>query len=167
MIARWAAIPGFPGYEISEGAEVRNSEGRVLRPDASHERYLYVRLTKNGRKFKKGLHVLMLEAFVGPANGRWALHRNDVPTDNKLANLYWGTPKQNTQDRAANGRSPRGERSVNALLTKELCAWVIESPQSSLKLAPILGVAPSTVRAVRSGQNWSGALNEQQPEERP
>lgn len=48
-----------------------------------------------------------------------------------------------------------GERAANAVLDSEMVSWIRDSHQSSLKLAPILGIASSTIRAVRIGQNWS------------
>lgn len=154
---RWLPVAGYEGlYEVSDHGRVRGNRVGVLRPDIN--RYADVRLSKDGKKRKKGVHVLMLEAFVGPGNGLWALHRNDKKTDNRLDNLYWGTPQQNSDDRMRNGNSRRGDHHPQRVLDSEMCRWVLESSQSSLALAPILGVASSTIRAVRNGQNWRASL---------
>jgi len=61
------------------------------------------------------VHVLVLEAFVGPRpDGHVACHRNDQSHDNRIANLYWGTVDDNVADRirneaAADGCEPEPE----------------------------------------------------------
>lgn len=79
--------------------------------------YLSISRRQDG-KFSHGrIHQMMLEAFVGPRpRGKWALHRNDIRNDNRLVNLYWGTPKQNTADRVANGSPLAGESNPSVLL---------------------------------------------------
>lgn len=65
--------------------------------------HVFVKLRDGGRETRRGVHILVLEAFVGPRpEGHWGLHRNDVPDDNRVENLYWGTPGQNGADSVAN-----------------------------------------------------------------
>lgn len=53
------------------------------------------------------MHRLVLLAFVGPCpDGMEACHANDIPTDNRLANLRWGTHADNMRDRIENGGNP-------------------------------------------------------------
>lgn len=62
----------------------------------------YPMVTVAGRKER--VHVLMLEAFVGPRPaGQLGCHKNDVPGDNRLGNLYWGTKSHNGIDCVNNG----------------------------------------------------------------
>jgi hypothetical protein len=60
----------------------------------------------------------MLLAFVGPPpNGKnRACHRNDVPTDDRIDNLYWGSASDNVLDAVRNGRS-NGSRRVRTLIS--------------------------------------------------
>ncbi|MCE2925997.1 MAG: HNH endonuclease [Phycisphaeraceae bacterium] len=49
----------------------------------------------------------MLLAFVGPPpspDKKQACHRNDVPTDDRIENLYWGSASDNVLDAVRNGR---------------------------------------------------------------
>lgn len=73
---------------------------------------------KDGRR-KFCLHRLVCEAFWGPPPfpGAKALHKNDLKWDNSAANLYWGTDKQNHQDRVKNGHSNISECHPRALFT--------------------------------------------------
>ena len=72
-----------------------------------------------------------------------------------LSNLRWDTVAANRADRWKHGTESAGEKSPFAILSEEEVLWIRESPQSSLKLAPILGVASSTIRAIRLRTNWS------------
>lgn len=154
MNDEWRPVAGFEGYfsVSSEGLLFNHRRNRLQRADASG---LYVRYTMaaNGKRRRENAHVLVLEAFVGPSNGLWGLHRNDIKSDNRVENLYWGTPQQNSIDRIVNGKSCRGEKNPKSRMSDEVAQWVRESHQSSLVLAAVLGVASSTVRAVRLGQN--------------
>ena len=49
-----------------------------------------------------------------------ALHKNDIKTDNRLENLYWGSRSDNTKDMYKNNhRDIRGENNPAAKLDKE------------------------------------------------
>jgi len=46
------------------------------------------------------VHILVLEAFVGPRpDGLVGCHKDDNTTNNAVENLYWGSESQNTHDR--------------------------------------------------------------------
>lgn len=70
-------------------------------------------LRRDGQGSPVGVHVLVAEAFVGPRPpGLWALHKNDLPSDNRPENLYWGTQVQNAQDALRNGRHRNARKTV-------------------------------------------------------
>lgn len=66
------------------------------------------------------VHRLVCGAFHGLSRGLWALHRDDISTNNVPGNLYWGTKKQNGADRVRNGLTvaTRGENHFRAVLTE-------------------------------------------------
>lgn len=50
--------------------------------------------------------VMVLETYVGlRPDGMVACHRDDNRENDTMENLYWGTPKQNTQDILRNGNN--------------------------------------------------------------
>lgn len=170
---RWRPVVGYEGfYEVSDHGRVRSLDrlvtvrgarsprplrGRLLnwRTDDLSTGYVYVSLCRGGQEKKVPVHLLVLAAFVGPANGLWCLHRDGRRDNPRLHNLYYGTPKDNSQDMVRHGRSQRGNKNWIAVMTPELVDWVRESTQSSVALAPVLGVHSSTIRAVRLGRNWA------------
>lgn len=110
---RWRPVVGSDGaYEVSERGDVRQvseatSKGgprRITEPVAQFEsdaRYRSVRLFGRVRS----VHRLVLEAFVGqpPFEGAETRHINGDPTDNRLANLRWGTHAENMADMLRHG----------------------------------------------------------------
>lgn len=107
----WKDIPGYEGrYQVSNEGRVRSldrpvrvvcqgidtmriAKGKVLRPGPSKSGHVTVAL---GRGKSRPVHQLVLEAFVGlRPEGCEVLHLNHVPTDNRLANLRYGTRSEN------------------------------------------------------------------------
>lgn len=165
----WRPVVGYGGlYMVSSMGRVRSLDrvdrrgqfrpGRLLRErnDTAGAGYRYVNLSRDGVARKINVHVIVLEAFIGPRPSprHEGCHQDGDRTNPRLANLRWGTPEENHADRWRHGTEYVGERTAAAVLTDEMVQWILESQQSSLALAPIFGVASSTIRAVRNGQNW-------------
>jgi HNH endonuclease/NUMOD4 motif len=104
--SRWAPeVPGTPG--------IRRLKGRILRPGPKPSGHLHVVLS--GRD-DRDIHVLVLEAFVGPPlPGQEACHADDDPANNHLDNLSWGTKSDNAFDMIRNGR--------HFQVNKTVCKW--------------------------------------------
>lgn len=108
---RWKAIPGWEDrYEVSDEGDVRRTaggqgtrRGTILLPILDRRGYHTYTLQRPGFRVRAKAHRLVLEAFVGPApDGAYALHADDNPSNNSLANLRWGTALENAQDRSRN-----------------------------------------------------------------
>lgn len=172
----WAPVVGYEGlYEVSNLGGLRSLPkmvrtksacmamryGRVLRPyvDAKGCGYLCYNLMKDGKLTKFCIHALVIRAFVGPPPTplHEVCHKDGCRTNAALSNLRYDTPAGNAADRVIHGTSGRGDKSPHRILTSEFVGWIRESRQSSRSLAPIFGVSPTTIRAVRTGQNWSHA----------
>jgi len=168
---QWRPVCGYEGkYDVSNFGDVRslsrtrNARGRVYKVRGrtlkriidSTTKYFVVNLSNGPIVKKLGVHTLVLEAFVGPRpEGKWGLHNDGDRQNPRLDNLRWGTPAENSADMLTHGTAMTGARSPLAVLTPEIVGWIRESRQSSLALAPVLGVASSTIRAVRLRQNWA------------
>lgn len=104
------------------------------------------------------VHRLMLLAFVGPPplGKPFALHENDIPDDNRLGNLRWGSSKENRADSRRNGTEhrPRGELSARARITWKIAREIRSSSETLEALAARYGVSRSCVSHVRSGRTW-------------
>lgn len=169
MTEEWRPVVGYEShYEVSSHGRVRSLDrydtvnrfrpGRLRATpiDRTSTGYRYVSLCKNAVVKKMNVHVLVLEAFVGvrPSEVHEACHKDGDRANANLSNLRWDTAKGNQADKWAHGTMGAGSKNTRAILNEEIVQWVKESSQSSLKLAPILEVASSTIRAIRTQQTW-------------
>ena len=107
----WKAVVGFEGiYEVSDHGRVRrvapsvNGHQPGLKKLFTEDRgYKQTALYDRGRMRQVMVHVLVLEAFIGPRPpGMQGCHYDDNPSNNHLSNLRWDTPSANGYDRARN-----------------------------------------------------------------
>lgn len=119
---QWRPVPGFPLYEVSSRGRFRaiprlDSKGRkqgdrrkILKQARNVARggYWQIGLVPAAGKqaITKRVNRLVLLAFVGPPpEGKpHACHRNDDKDDNRLENLYWGSPAENAVEKVRNGK---------------------------------------------------------------
>jgi hypothetical protein len=118
-----------------------------------------VRNIQSGRKGWKVtyMHRLACEEANGPPPDPKALalhHCNNRACVNGR-HLYWGSRSDNSEDSRRDGSMALGEKHGAVKLTREQVLEIRASKTSSYKIAPVFGVAPSTVRGIRNGHgNW-------------
>lgn len=115
MSEEWRAVPGYEGrYEVSNMGQVRSLThetvdtcgrrrefpGKVLAATPTAGPYPMINLRKGPSSRAVRVHELVLLAFVGPRpEGLPHIrHLNDIPTDNRLENLAYGTAFENMHD---------------------------------------------------------------------
>ncbi|AWN02654.1 HNH endonuclease [Mycobacterium phage Xavia] len=121
MTEEWRPIPGTGGrYDVSDMGRVRSNGWEFIRSDgvptrvrakvlsarSSHPAgYVMVNLVMpDGTRRHVHVHHLVLEAFVGPRpDGHYGCHNNGDPSDNRLANLRWDAPTENSFDKIRHG----------------------------------------------------------------
>jgi hypothetical protein len=122
---RWLSVPQYEStYEVSDLGRVRSLDRvvvcrnrigfgfherryptRLLKVSPDDNGYPRVSLTVSGRVQRRHVHRLVLGVFVGPApEGHEGCHRDGNPENNRLDNLYWGTPSENQYDKVRHGR---------------------------------------------------------------
>ena len=169
MEEAWAPIKDFEGiYEVStlgrirsldrpqrvRGSGISSQKGQIL-SQWKQGNYMYCDLRKPGVKRKARIHVVVLEAFVGPRpNGMIACHNNGNSTDNRFCNLRWGTHEENAADKIAHGTHLYGESSPKSKLTEAQAIAILKSSQSYSAIAKEFGVSKSTVTHIKTGRNW-------------
>lgn len=123
MPETWLSVVGWEGlYEVSNKGKVkslaridrlgRQVYERILKKKlagSSGPRYA-VQLHRDGITKQVYVHILMLEAFIGPRpTGLIACHKDDSP-QNDLSNLRWDTYSGNAFDQVRNGNHARARR---------------------------------------------------------
>ena len=97
-------ISGYENvYQVTDMGEIFSCrKGRFLKKSVDKDGYYVVSLCYQGTQVGKKVHRLVCEAFYGPST-LLACHVNGDKTDNRLENLYWGTPKDNMMDKKGHG----------------------------------------------------------------
>lgn len=114
----WREVVGAEGrYEVSNLGRLRSwiamgpkgrrlSEPRIIRPGLTRGDYQIAQLRIGDKNRALRLNRVVLLAHVGepPEDNMQACHRNGDRQDNRLDNLYWGTPAENYADRSRHAR---------------------------------------------------------------
>ena len=109
----WRPIKGYEGlYEVSNLGRVKSLERTVIYIDGRKKEikekilvgrkkkgYLIVMLCKEGNNKNYAIHRLVAEAFIpNPDNKPQIDHINTIVDDNRVENLRWVTPKENSNN---------------------------------------------------------------------
>lgn len=101
----------YPGYSVSDFGQVRGPNG-VLPVGVDYSGHRVVLLVlPSGQLRKVRVYQLLATAFIGP-RPKWChtRHLNNRKTDDRLSNLSYGTPWENSRDttnrRATDGFTP-------------------------------------------------------------
>ncbi len=176
----WRSVVGFEGfYEVSNLGRVRRLpgflptkrpgafrswKGRIMKLHAvKKDGHLLFRFCKYNVRGNYSVHRAVLEAFVGPCpEGMQACHFPDRdPTNNRLDNLRWDTPKANSLDSLKHGTRARGDRQGSAKLDAEKVKDIRENYRHHTRdfgakaFAAKYSVSLCTIQSVVSGRYWS------------
>lgn len=161
MNEEWRAVPGFPRYEVSDQGRVRSLDYnktktvRVLKLWFDGKGYWQICLCGNRTKTKRGVHQIVLEAFVGPCPESFeGAHLNGVRTDNRLVNLIWCSKKENHSHKVLHGTTMRGSKSPNAKLTEKQVKEIRAAGDIHKDIAIRYGVHHGTVGDIKRRATW-------------
>jgi len=139
MIEEWRPIAGYKGlYEVSNLGRVKSLDrvlqdkkglfkkfkGKILKNTTKKNPYgiyMVVRLSRNGEDHaSRYVSHLVLETFKGPRpSGMECCHCDGNSLNNRIDNLRWGTPKENTSDKYKHGTMLWGSRNHQSQLTEQ------------------------------------------------
>ncbi|WP_352681130.1 NUMOD4 motif-containing HNH endonuclease [Mesorhizobium sp. M0184] len=178
----WTDIIGFEGYyQVSDHGRVMSLARKIwvspsVRSARGYYRTVKARTLRPARSFENGrlcalnitlwrdhiakcelVHTLVLENFVGPRpEGKYGCHKDDRPANNRLDNLYWGTPTENCADKIRNGKQPRGTQIPWAKLTEQDVLYIRTNAcnTSQSELATKFGVRQPQISRVVNRHEW-------------
>ena len=163
MTIEWRPIAEFPAYEVSNTGLVRGKAG-VLTLRTDPKGYLFATL-RQGKTHKRAVARLVAAAFIGPRpDGCVVRHRDGIKSNNVPANLSYGTPTENEQDKRGHGTAPIGQHHPAAKLTEGQVAdirrrFIAYHPvHGGAAMGREYGVSQNTVSKIVTGKLWPHLL---------
>lgn len=183
----WRPVVGYEGlYEVSNLGRVRGltrqvaavhqsgrsvvhrTLGRVLRQFTNtrvlahgiKDCYKRVTLSQEGKRQHFMVHILVLEAFVGPQpSGYQCNHRDGNTGNNCVTNLEWCTPRDNMLHAVRTGLNPRSYGEKNALsklTTADVLAIraCITEGMTPTQIAQQFGTKPGNIWHIKQRKTW-------------
>lgn len=125
---RFQRLEQYPGYAIADNGTVwtcrikghRNGwrDWRQLKPAKAGYGYWFVVFRVAGSPISRYVHHLVLETFgTRRPDGMECCHNDGNRDNNRIDNLRWDTPGNNTRDKAKHGTQARGQQCPVAKLT--------------------------------------------------
>ena len=114
----------WAGYEVTRDGRVfstasnwRGYGRREMRKTLNASGYPSVRLTLDGKRKRIAVHVLVAIVHLAPrpSLAHEVRHLDGDKMNSAIANLAWGTRKDNADDRERHGRTSRGLRHSAAI----------------------------------------------------
>lgn len=149
-------VPEFDGYFITQKGKLFSVT--ELTPFEDEDGYVRVNMYRNGKIKRPAVHNLLAKTFLPLPKAEQTLvrHLDGNKKNLDLANLAWGTQKDNGEDKARHG-SVKGEKNPKAKLTAVDVA-VIKKLLQYMTIREVAdkfpSVSQSTIEAISCGQNW-------------
>jgi hypothetical protein len=170
----WKDIKGFEGhYQVSSDGRARSLDRMTImkngypRPckgreliQAINNGYLQLCLHLSGKSSPKLVHHLVAFTFISERpEGLEINHINGIKTDNRVCNLEYVTPKENSRHALQLGLKipKRGSALMISKLDEEKVLIVKErlsKDESCTSIAKSLGLNTSTIRDIKIGKTW-------------
>jgi hypothetical protein len=135
------------------------SDWREKQPYTTQKGHKRIELrTTDGRAIRVMVHVLVLEAFVGPRPvGMEACHCDGNPANNDVVNLRWDSPTANWRDRRKHGRGCEGVKNVHAKLNDDVVREIRGMRANGAKLRELaerFGVSTAKISQISLMKSW-------------
>jgi len=179
MKEKWCSVPGWEDfYEVSNQGNVRskarrvlmgtrfgyklhrNFKGRILKQGTSQKGYKTICFTAPGRlRFCTYAHTLVALVFLGPRPEKHQIcHWDGNPANNKIKNLRYGTPSENSLDRNRHGTVVRlcGQNAPSAKLNFKKLKWIFKNKNkmSMRAMGRKLKVSHHVISLVLNGKTY-------------
>jgi hypothetical protein len=154
----WKQVVGFENhYAVSNFGRVKRTAkgkgtyvGRIVKKSKHSAGYEAVNLTDGVKKNYVLVHRIICEAFRGsPPSGRHEVaHKDGNKKNNRLANLRWATPAENSYDNFLNGTSTGVSSDKRRVLSDEDIMAIRKDRRPSHEVAADYGVTDRNITAI-------------------
>ena len=166
MIEIWKDIEGYEDkYQISNLGNVMSLNYRntkiphLLQLALGHDGYYFVTLCKGNITKQYKVHRLVAEAFIpNPENKSQVNHKNEIKTNNSVANLEWATASENINHGTRNQRVANANKiKVKCIETGEIFNSVSEAASAVGGQAAGISYCIRGERKTHKGLHWVAA----------
>ena len=143
-------------HEISKDGKLIKGNRRI-KSLVNKDGYRTVQLFKNGERYLKLVHKLILETYLGEAEGRLSNFIDGDKRNIRLSNLEWlsYSDKVTLEYKRGNQKAPRGELQGNSKLkTEEVLAIRDSENISKVELASTYNISKATIYDILAGRTW-------------
>lgn len=156
---RFKQISGFDSYYINDSGKVWSMKSKKYLKSDIICGYYRVNLHKDGKPYRKFIHRLVLEVFVGFCpKGMECCHNNGNKQDNRLENLRWDTRSNNAKDAVRHGTYIRGEKHYFSKLTEQNVRMIIymwrTKEFTQREIAKLYNICFVTVNDIIHKRSW-------------
>jgi len=160
----WRDVVGYEGvYKVSNFGRVKRIKpsngavsGRVLKPGVNKNFVKNVNLCYKSRPKSHTVHRLVALAFLGepPTERHVVAHNDGNPSNNRLANLRWATPAENSFDQVKHGTQKGRHHGRKSALTDEQVISIRMDQRTQTEVAKDFGISPGTVGQIRRRETY-------------
>lgn len=174
MKEEWRPIPRFENIvEASNLGRVRTLDrsyvtwrggnavmlGRIVTFRRHPWGYYWCEFMVRRKRHWEFVHRLVAEAFLGPCEkGYYVRHMDNNPGNNRIDNLRYGTPTDNSQDKWMHGTQPHGDQiwwrkvdSPEVIAMRDMRA----AGAKVADLAEFYGISLAQVSRITTGKQWA------------
>lgn len=168
----WRPVVGFPEYSVSSWGRVRRDAvthggGGSLRYPSGFlaqrslpTEHRQVTICVGNRPITLLVHRMVAAAFLPPppAGKDCVCHHDDDPHNNRPANLFWGSRRDNNNDKMRKGRQARGSGIGTAKLTEADVIAIRErvaAGETQRMIAADFGVSQSNISMLVTNSTWA------------